>query len=105
MMRCVAAVLIVATMGVCGPHPAVAQLNGLSQFPSLPQIPAPPPPPPPRIEVPVVPQMNAPLPTPRANLQPRGSFSDRISRCLDDGASQGLGPNDRAAYSRGCANQ
>jgi hypothetical protein len=82
---------------------ASAQLlpPGGSQF----NPPPPPPPPPPRIEVPVVPQMDAPLPLPRAKVSPRGSFSDRIIRCLDEGAAAGLGPNARASYSRACANQ
>jgi hypothetical protein len=74
---------------------------GGSQFnPPLP----PPPPPPPKIEAPVVPQMDAPL---RQDYkpEPRPSFSDRISRCLDEGAASGLDPSDRAAYSRSCANR
>jgi hypothetical protein len=74
---------------------------GGSQFnPPLPQ-----PPPLPKIEVPAIPQMDAPLPLPRVQGLQRGSFGDRISRCLDEGAAAGLGPNERAAYSRGCANQ
>jgi hypothetical protein len=67
--------------------------------------PAPPPPPPsPRIEVPVIPQMDAP---PRQSYQsaPRPSFSDRINSCLDEGAAAGLGPGDREACSRACANR
>jgi len=36
---------------------------------------------------------------------PRPSFSDRIGRCLDEGAASGLDPNERAAYSRSCANR
>ena len=73
---------------------------GGSQF--NPPLPAPPPPP--KIEPPVVPQMDAPL---RQNYAPAPSpsFSDRISRCLDEGAASGLGPNERAAYSRSCANR
>jgi hypothetical protein len=65
--------------------------------------PLPPPLPPPKIEVPVVPQMDAP---PRLNYQqpPRPSFSDRITTCLQEGAAAGLGPADREAYSRACAN-
>jgi hypothetical protein len=75
-------------------------LPGGSQF----NPPLPPPPPPPSMAAPVVPQMDAPL---RQNYQPapRPSFSDRISNCLEQGAEAGLGPNDRAAYSRSCANQ
>ena len=73
---------------------------GGSQF----NPPLPPPPPPPKIEPPVIPQLDVPL---RQNYAPalRPSFSDRISRCLDEGAASGLGPNERAAYSRSCANQ
>jgi hypothetical protein len=32
----------------------------------------------------------------------RRSFSDRVARCLDDGAAWGMNPNQRAAYSRQC---
>jgi hypothetical protein len=73
---------------------------GGSQF----NPPLPSPPPPPKIEPPVVPQMDAPL---RQNYQPapRPSFSDRISKCLDDAAASGLGPGERDAYSRSCANR
>jgi hypothetical protein len=66
--------------------------------------PMPPPPPPPRIEVPVVPHMDA-LPQQHYAPAPRPSFSDRISKCLDDAAAGGLGPGERSAYSRSCANQ
>jgi hypothetical protein len=74
---------------------------GASQF----NPPPPPPPPPPKIEVPVVPQMDAPPSQPAAQPSPQGNFSDRINNCLDEGAAAGLGPGDRAAYSRMCANQ
>jgi hypothetical protein len=67
--------------------------------------PPPPPPPSPKIEVPVVPQIDAPPLQPQVRASGRGSFSDRIGRCLDEGAAAGLGPNERAAYSRSCANQ
>jgi hypothetical protein len=73
---------------------------GGSQF----NPPLPPPPPPPKIEAPVIPQMDAPLSQNYAPA-PRPSFGDRINRCLDEGAASGLGPNERAAYSRTCANQ
>jgi hypothetical protein len=67
----------------------------------------PPPPAPlpqPKIEAPVVPKMDAPL---RYDYRPapRPSFSDRVTRCLDEGAAAGLRPSRRAAYSRSCANQ
>jgi hypothetical protein len=72
---------------------------GGSQF----NPPLPPPPPPPKIEAPVVPQMDAPITQNYAPL-PRASFSDRITSCLDEAAAGGLGPGERAAYSRACAN-
>jgi hypothetical protein len=74
---------------------------GASQF----SPPPPPPLPPPQIEVPVVPQMDAPPSQPIVQPSGRGSFSDRINNCLDQGAASGLGPGERAAYSRSCANQ
>jgi hypothetical protein len=74
---------------------------GASQF-SPPPLP---PPPPPKIEVPVVPQMDAPPSQPAVQPSGRGSFSDRINSCLDDAAAAGLGPGERAAYSRSCANR
>ena len=66
--------------------------------------PLPPTPPPPKIEVRVVPQMDAP---PRQGYAPapRPSFSDRITTCLNEGAAAGLGPSDREEYSRACANR
>lgn len=83
--------------------PVQAQYIGVPVNPAL-IVPLPPAPPPPRIEVPVVPklgdlprQQNAPL--------ARRSFSDRITDCLQDGAAAGLGANDRATYSRACANR
>jgi hypothetical protein len=90
----VAAVVLFATA-------ASAQIipPGGSQF----NPPMPAPPPPPKIEVPVVPQMDAP-PTQNYAPAPRPSFGDRITKCLDDAAASGLGPNERAAYSRNCAN-
>jgi len=67
----------------------------------------PPPPPPqfPKLEAPGAPQMDAPRSQPRLQPSTRGSFSDRISKCLEDSAAAGLGPNARAAYSRSCANR
>jgi hypothetical protein len=45
--------------------------------------------------------------TPSQSYQPapRPSFSDRITTCLSDAAANGLGPGEREAYSRTCANQ
>lgn len=74
--------------------------------PTAPPVPQPPPPPPPKIEVPPVPKMDAPPPTrppPRVQRQSQRSFGDRIANCLADGAAAGLGPNERADYSRACA--
>src|SRR3981081_2987849 len=65
---------------------------GASQF----NPPPPPPPPPPKIEVPVVPQMDAPPSQPTVQPSGRGSFSDRINTCLDQGAAAGLPPGERA---------
>jgi hypothetical protein len=82
---------------------ASAQLlpPGASQF----NPPPPPPPPPPKIDIPVAPQMDAPPSQPIVRPSGRGSFSDRINNCLDEGAAAGMTPGGRAAYSRSCANQ
>jgi hypothetical protein len=66
--------------------------------------PLPPPLPSPKIEVPVVPQMDAP---PRQSYlpAPAPSFGDRITTCLNDAAAAGLGPSDREVYSRNCASR
>jgi hypothetical protein len=95
---CLCVVLPLVAGGV-----ATAQMlpPGASQF----SPPPPPPLPPPKIEVPVVPQMDAPPSQPPVQPSVRGTFSDRINNCLDQGAAAGLGPNERAAYSRACANQ
>jgi hypothetical protein len=100
-MRHASIILCAATAVAMLGSRASAQIipPGSSQF--NPPIPAPPPPP--KIEVPVVPQMDA-LPPRSYAPAPRRSFSDRITRCLDDAAASGLGPSERAAYSRSCAN-
>jgi hypothetical protein len=67
-------------------------------------VPAPSSPPPPLAVVPVVPKLGD-LPRQQNAPQPRNSFGDRITNCLQDGAAAGLGPNDRATYSRSCANR
>jgi hypothetical protein len=74
---------------------------GWSQF--NPPLPAPLPPP--RIEAPVIPRLDAPPSQPQLRPSQRGSFSDRINQCLADAAAAGLGPAERAAYSRSCANR
>jgi hypothetical protein len=79
---------------------ASAQIITPGAPPFLPPPPAPPPPP--SMAVPVVPKMDAP---PAANYKstPGPSFGERITTCLDQGAAAGLGPNERATYSRSCA--
>jgi hypothetical protein len=74
---------------------------GASQFnpPPLPPLP------PPKIEVPVVPQMDAAPSQPTVQPSERSSFGDRINSCLDEAAAAGLGPGERAAYSRSCADR
>jgi hypothetical protein len=74
---------------------------GASQFNPPPLAPLPPP----KIEVPVVPQLDAPPSQPTVQPSERGSFGDRINSCLDEAAAAGLGPGERAAYSRSCANR
>jgi hypothetical protein len=89
-------------LALCVASAAHAQFipPGTSQF----NPPPPPPPPPPKIEAPVIPQMDAPIS--QTYAPPSGpSFGDRINSCLDTAAASGLGPNERAAYSRTCANQ
>ena len=95
-LACAAAVALIAADAALA-QPFIPP--GGSQF----NPPLPPPPPPPKIEVPVVPQMDA---LPRQNYvpAPRPSFSDRVTTCLSDAAAAGLGPSDREAYSRNCAN-
>jgi hypothetical protein len=66
--------------------------------------PLPPPLPEPKIAPAVVPKMDAPLQQNYAPLSTRPSFSDRLTSCLQTGAAAGLGPSDREAYSRSCAN-
>jgi hypothetical protein len=81
--------------------PAQAQFipPGGSQFNPPPL----PPPPPPKIEVPKIPKMDE---VPRQSYQapPRPSFGDRFSACLDEATASGLGPAERQAYARACAN-
>jgi hypothetical protein len=96
----VCAVAVVATLVAA--DASLAQ--GIPPGGSIYNPPPPPPPPPPKIEVPVIPQMDAPV-RPNYAPAPRPSFSDRINTCLDQAAAAGLGPGDRAAYSRSCANQ
>ena len=92
----------IALLSVLMLTPAAAQI-----LPPGGAILTPPPPaapPPPSMAVPVVPKLDQ-MPT-TSNAPPaRRSFGDRVTDCLHDGAAAGLGPNDRAAYSRACANR
>jgi hypothetical protein len=98
-MLCVGAVL--AALVVVNTAQAQMLPPGASQFnpPPLPPLP------PPKIEVPVVPQMDAAPSQPTVQPSERGSFGDRINSCLDEAAAAGLGPGERAAYSRSCADR
>jgi hypothetical protein len=82
--------------------PASAQLipPGGSQF----NPPPPPPLPPPTNGPSIAPQAEG---APRMNFAPapRPSFSDKIESCLDQAAGAGAGPEERATYSRSCANR
>jgi hypothetical protein len=92
---------IIAALGIVNTASAQMLPPGASQFnpPPLPPLP------PPKIEVPVVPQMDAPPSQPTVLPSNRGSFSDRINGCMDEAAAAELGPGERAAYSRSCANR
>jgi hypothetical protein len=97
------AILVSLSAMLAAATPACAQ--GLIPPPATALPPPPPPPPPPVIEVPKVPKMDDMPAPPKAALPQSGSFGERMSRCMDDAAAAGLGPNERAAYSRACANQ
>jgi hypothetical protein len=92
---------VIAALVVVNAASAQMLPPGASQFspPPLPPLP------PPKIEVPVVPQMDAPPSQPTVLPSDRGSFGDRINSCLDEGAAAGLGPGEREAFSRSCANR
>jgi hypothetical protein len=92
---------VIAALVVVNTASAQMLPPGASQFNPPPL----PPPPPPKIEVPVVPQMDAPPSLPTVQPSERSSFGDRINSCLDDAAAAGLGPGERAAYSRSCVNR
>jgi len=96
----IACVVIAALIAADAAPAQVLVPPGASKF----NPPLPPPPPPPKIEVPVVPQMDAP---PRQSYlpAPAPSFGDRITTCQSDAAAAGLGPSDREEYSRNCASR
>lgn len=70
---------------------------------SLHNPPPPAPPPPPKIEVPAIPKIDELPKRSYAPIAPQKPFGERIEKCLDDAAASGLGPAERAAYSRNCA--
>jgi hypothetical protein len=98
-------ILICAFALLAGPAAYAQQLPILphgSEF-NAPLLPSPPPPP--KIEVPAIPQVDAPPSQPSVQAAPQSSFGDRINSCLDEAAAAGLGVAGRAAFSRSCANQ
>jgi hypothetical protein len=102
-MKHLSILICAIALAVPGGNVASAQIlsPGASRFSPM----LPPAPPPPKIEVPAIPQLDTPPPVPTVQPNPRGSFSDRISACLDEAAAAGIRPSRRAAYSRACANQ
>ena len=91
-------VAMLLTVDTAGAQQFYPPAPGASRFDPL--IPKPPEP---KITIPVVPKMDE---LPNRNYvptSPRPSFGERTSRCLDAGAAAGLGPNQRAAFSRSCA--
>jgi hypothetical protein len=103
--------LIIVLFVVCAVLPAlgagdIALAQVMIPPGSSPLSPPPPAPPPsPKIEIPVVPKLDEVARPPDARPESQGSFSDRITTCLQEGAAAGFGPGDRATYSRSCANQ
>ena len=73
-------------------------LVGGSQF----NPPLPPPPNVPKVQVPVAPKMDAPTPS-ISQTAPQPSFSEKVSRCLDE--VTGFDPAERDAYTRSCVNR
>jgi hypothetical protein len=96
-----AIVLAIATLAPVAPVHA----RGFDVPPPNILPPPPPPPPPPKLDIPKIPKMGEIPGPPKAARPRRGSFSDRVTRCIEEGAAAGLGPNERAAYSRACANR
>jgi hypothetical protein len=99
-----ALILLISLVVASGVAAGEARAQFLPPGSSALSPPPPAPPPPPRIEVPVVPQMDAPPSRPTAPIA-KESFGDRITDCLNQAAAAGMKPNQRAAYSRACANR
>ena len=100
-MKAVVAALVLA-FSLCLPLAHVRAQDLWTPPPGVPPPPLPPPPPPPSMAIPKIPKMGETPPQQRAPQ--RRSFGDRVTRCIEEGAAMGLGPNERAAYSRACAN-
>ena len=75
-------------------------LVGGSQF----NPPPPSPPNVPKITVPEVPKFDVPS-RPISQSVPAPSFSEKVSRCVDESALEGRTQSDRAAYTRSCVNR
>jgi hypothetical protein len=101
-MKVIAVIMLFIAIGLSGGATALAQDPTAPPPNILP--PPPPPPPPPRIEVPRIPKMDEIPTSPRAAVPRQKSFNRRVQECIEEGAAAGLGPNERAAYSRSCAN-
>jgi hypothetical protein len=96
--RSIAACLVAAMLVGLGTASAQVMIPpGASPYSPQPPLPGP------KIQVPVVPKLDE-LPSYNYLPTPRPSFSDKITTCLQEGAAAGLGPGDREAYSRSCAN-
>ena len=94
-------IAIVATIAalLCALAPPLFAQNNFAPAPYGPTV-APLPPPPPPVVNPVSPNLsNSPSSQPRLD-----TFSDKVSRCLYYGGTQGLTGGDLSAYSRACAN-
>jgi hypothetical protein len=102
MKKLVAAVALLS-IAICLPGAQAAHAQDLSVPPPNLLPPPPPPPPPPRMDIPKVPKMGE-VPTRQRTARPRGeSYGDKVIQCIHEGSAAGLGPNERAAYSRVCA--
>ena len=89
-------------LSLASASPALAQ-DPTSPPPNL--LPPPhPPPTPPLAEIPKIPKMGEIPTSPRAALPRQKSFNRQVQECIEEGAAAGLGPNERAAYSRSCVN-
>jgi hypothetical protein len=54
--------------------------------------------------IPKIPKMDEIPTTQLAPAARRKSFDKEVQDCIQEGAAAGLGPNERAAYTRACVN-